>query len=157
MFIAALPTRAVLSCTSNGEISSSEIIFYCDPIDESGLLEIGEKHAFASKTSTGFRSKRRSCELRLYMRRRSALSPERVEKIGLSGEKIGVLSFYPDFKPKDFVPGRSATLEAFVFVSEEIFETVSKALQSGRKTEAIHLEIEKKGRLNTGGSQTDLG
>lgn len=106
MFIIAQPKQAVLSCTVTGEASRSEIIFDYDPTDQTGQLEIGGKHIFASENSFGFSRERRTCRLRLYIKRRNLLSPERVAKIGLNDGKIGQLSFYPDYEPEDFVPGR---------------------------------------------------
>ena len=78
------------------------------------------------------------------MKRRSSLFEERIAKIGLGDEKIGVLGFYPDYAARDFVPSRPASLEASVFVTDRLFETIISAVLAGRKAELIYLYIEEK-------------
>jgi hypothetical protein len=150
MFISVIAKRAILTCTVDGNLSSSELLLECTATDQSGVLEIGNTHVFASKNNIGFARKRRACDLQLYIKRKSGLTDKSLAKLSLSDEKIGEVGFYPDYEARDLVPSRPGSLEAFVFVSDQLFETISNALQMGRKTESIQLDIEKKGTLAFG-------
>jgi hypothetical protein len=150
MFLATTANRAILAYSVDGENTSVDLLLECEATEASGILEIGEDHVFASKRNIGFSKKRRSCALRLYFRRRDGLSEKAVAKLSLSAEKIGELGFYPDYGKKDMIPSRPASLEAFVFVDDQLFERISHALQSGGRTEAIYLYVEKKDILDFG-------
>ena len=150
MFLTTLAERATLSCTTAGEVGSSELIIDCAPTEESGVLEIGKTHTFAHENDIRVGSNRKRCGLKIYVKRRSSLSEKHVAKIGLGEDKIGELGFYPDHAAKDFVPGRPASLEANVFVADRLFETIVSAVLAGRKAELIYLYIEKKETLEYG-------
>lgn len=115
------------------------------------VLEIGENHFFASEGQIRRGNRRRLCEFRLYIGRRSSLSKERATKLGLSNERIGELGFYPDYEQRDFLPARPASLEAFVFVSDQMFDSIESALQALGRTESIFIYLaECKGVLEFG-------
>jgi hypothetical protein len=150
MFLTFSIERATLSCTVSGECDSLELILECAAGDGSGVLEIGEKHIFASKKDIRISSRRRKCGLRIYIKRKISLSAERIAKIGLSDEKIGELGFYPEYEAKDVAPGRPASIEASVFVTDPIFENILAATRAGKRAEVGYLYIEKKGILAFG-------
>lgn len=145
MFIGAQIDKATLSCTADGDKTWSVLQLDCSPTDASGVLEIGDRHVFATKFNRPVVGQRQSCDLRVFVKRRSSLIEENVEKHKLSASKIGYLGFFPAAE-KD----QPASLEAEVFISDGLFDSLVNAFQAGRRANWLRLEIEKQGVLEYG-------
>jgi hypothetical protein len=141
---------ANLCLSADGEDTRFELRLDCSPADASGVLEIGDRYVFANRAKRSIFSIRRSCELLVWVKRRSSLTNENIEKIGLSDCKIGELCFVPGVSKDDLSPSVLAALDARVFVSDEVFELLLSTFQAGREAKWLDLEIEKKGVLQYG-------
>lgn len=119
----------------------SFLTFMCSRTEKDGVLEIGTKHAFAHRNEHVERGRTRFGDMKLYIRRKSALKEERVAKLGLNEEKIGELGFYPPNDKTDDLPSFPATLEVFVFVSDPAFESILRSVTHGAQgmTASVYL------------------
>jgi hypothetical protein len=142
--------RANLVSGMDGENTWFELHLVCSPTDKSGTLEIGDRHVFATRRNRPILGKRKSCALVVSVKRRSSLTKENIDTIGLSASKIGNLCFVPPGEKDLFWPSQSAALDADVFVSDELFDGLVSALQSGKRATWLELEIEKRGVLEYG-------
>jgi len=84
------------------------------------------------------------------VQRRSSLTQEKIDKIGLSASKIGNLHFVPPGEKGLFWHSEPAALDAAVFVSDEMFERLVSTFQAGKEINWIELSIEKPGVLEYG-------
>ena len=149
MLLRTKPEKAELSFTATGEHTSSVIILDCLPTDQTAVLEIGEGHVFASR-SLRLRGKRRNCRLRVWIKRKSTLTPTNIEKINLSESKIGELGFCPPSKGGDFGRDSAGGLDAVLFVSDELHDRMMNLLEVGKKPTWLNLQIDKQGTLEYG-------
>jgi hypothetical protein len=150
MLLQVIPESATLSCTADCDSTRNVLCLDCTAADSAGVLEIGDGHVFASKANRSFFGKRQSCNLRVRITRKSALTAEAIEKMNLSTSKIGDLGFYPASEAGDFFPPRPASLEATLFIGDELHDRLLGALQVGRKPTWLHLEVEREGVLGFG-------
>jgi hypothetical protein len=149
MLLRAKSDKANLILTE-GEYAQMELLFDCSAIDDRCVLEIGNVYPFTSKTRFHLLGKRQPCGLRIRVKRRSSAGPKVVEKLALSTSKIGELGFYPSSEKDDFYAARAASLEAMVFVSDQIFENLLANFRAAMLPSSIELEIEKDGVLEYG-------
>jgi hypothetical protein len=141
MFLSLIASSASLFLDVGGESSSSELRLKCSASEQSGLLEIGLSHAFGNATWLLGRKKHVLTAVTLYVRQRSALSETALNRLALNDEKIGTLGFFPGSESRDDLPGRDASLEAYVFVTDEIFDRLIRSIQAGRKPDSIHVDL----------------
>jgi hypothetical protein len=129
------------SWSLDGEGMGSFLTLMCSRTERDGILEIGTKHAFAHKNEHVERCLTRFGEMRLDIRRKSALKEERVVRLGLNEEKIGEVGFYPPHDKTDDLPSFPATLEVFVFVSDHAFESILRSVTHGAQgmTASVYL------------------
>lgn len=147
MFITASPKRMFLSYASD---YGTQLTIVCTAANDSGVLEIGKEHVFASRKNRSLFSKRHVCQLLVKINRRSSISEETATKLSLSEDKIGQLNFCPPIK-KDVVNDASpASLEASVFLDDQLFDSIMNTLPSGKRAELIQLDIESEGTLGYG-------
>lgn len=145
--ISAKPKSAVLYYASDDE---TLLIIECIAADSSGLLEIGKEHVFASMKNRSLISRRHACELHVRIRRRSFLSEETAAKLGLSKNKIGELEFCPPRKADVVNAAAPASLEAIVFLDDQLFDKLMNTLRSGKRPKWLQVDIEKEGALGYG-------
>jgi hypothetical protein len=81
---------------------------------------------------------------------KSKVALEDIDKMGLSDSKIGALVFVPPGEKGLFWPSEPAVLQANIFVSDELFDRLVSAFQSGKRATWLELEIEKQGVLEYG-------
>jgi hypothetical protein len=124
--------RAVLFSSMDGEDTRFDLGLTCSPTNESGTLEIGDRYVFATRQNRPILSKRKFCNLGLSVKRRSSLTQESIDMIGLSASKIGNLCFVPPGKKGLFGPSQPAALDAKVFVTDELFERLMSTFQAGK-------------------------
>lgn len=139
------PKRVEIIYTAEGNKTSADIQVDCSPTDSTVLLEIGEKHVFARRTKRpflAFLGKRRLCDFSINLKRKSEVTTEESEKIGLSNAKIGFLFFFPPEKKDEVGPGSPALLGARVFVSDELHESLRDVLQAGERRKWLRLSLE---------------
>ncbi len=142
--------RVSLVSGTNGESTWRELYVDCSPTDAFGILEIGDRYIFAARAKRSIFGKRKSCDLQISVKRRNSLTHENIEKIGLSDAKIGNLCFVPPVKGDSFWPSQRAALDAVVFVTDELFESLVSALVAGKRIDRIELDIEKPCTLEYG-------
>lgn len=142
--------KAILVSGMDGEDTWSDLRLVCSPTHGSGTLEIGDRHIFATRQNRPILGKRKSCNLQVSVKRRSSLTQESIDKIGLSASKIGNLYFVPPGEKDLFGPSQPASLEATVFVSDELFERLVSTFQAGKGTNWLELCIEKPDVLEYG-------
>jgi hypothetical protein len=147
MFISATPERATLFHESD---DVTFIRIECTAADSSRVLEIGKKHVFASRKYRSLFSKRRSCKLDVRIRRRSSVSELPAEKLNLSKDKIGELTFGPPRKADEVNTATPAFLEAIVFLDDRSFDNLMNTLLSGKRPKWLNLDIESEGTLGYG-------
>jgi hypothetical protein len=147
MFISATPKLAILYHASDPETT---LIIECKARDNSGVLEIGKKHVFASRKNRSFLSRRHACHLEVRIKRRSSASEKAAESLGLSKDKIGELSFCPPSKADEVNAASPASLEATVFLDDELFDSLMNMLYLGKRPRWLQLDIEKEGALGYG-------
>jgi hypothetical protein len=141
MFLTLKASSASLFLEIGGESSSTELRLKCSAAEQGGVLEIGSSHAFGGATWLVNRDRRSVNGLTLYIRRRSALSESALNRLALSDEKVGRLGFFPPSESRDDLPGRDASLEAFVFVSDDTFDRLVGSIQAGKKPDSIYVDI----------------
>ncbi|MEO6966020.1 MAG: hypothetical protein ABI076_09015 [Acidobacteriaceae bacterium] len=144
------PESAQLVWITDGDDAFPILLLDCLPDSTNDVLEIGDGHIFASKTSRSLFSKRQACNLRVWLKQKSTLKPEIVKKLNLSESKIGELVFCPASEAGDFYPASPAMLEATLFVSDELHVRLLDAFQAGRRASSLTMEIEKQGVLKYG-------
>jgi hypothetical protein len=142
--------RAILVSGMDGEDTWFTLRLFCAPTHGSGTLEIADRHLFATRHIRPIFSKRKSCNLEVSIQRRSTLTQEKIDAIGLSASKIGNLYFVPPSKKELFWPSVPAALDATVFVCDELFEGLVSAFQAGKRINWLELHIEKPGVLEFG-------
>jgi len=142
--------RAILVSGMDGEDTRFALRLVCSPTNELGTLEIGDRHVFATRRNRPILGKRKSCNLEVSVLRRSSLTQENIDLIGLSASKIGNLYFVPPGEKDLFGPSQPAALEATVFVSDELFERLLSTFQAGKRINWLELYIEKSGVLEYG-------
>jgi hypothetical protein len=142
--------RAILVSSMDGEESWFALTLACSPRHGSGTLEIGDRHVFAARLNRPILSTRKSCNFEVSVQRKSTLTQEKIDAIGLSASKIGNLYFVPPGEKDLFWPSQPAALDATVFVSDGLFDRLVSALQAGKKVTWLDLEIEKEGVLKYG-------
>jgi hypothetical protein len=147
MFISGTPKRAVLFYAS---YDKTTLIIECKARDNSGVLEIGKKHVFASRSNRSLLSRRHACGLHVRIKRRSSISQEGASKLGLSEDKIGELTFCPPSKADEINTASPASLEATVFLDDELFDSLMNTLHSGKRPQWLQLDIEREGALEYG-------
>ena len=147
MFITAAPKRLVLSYASD---YGTQLTILCRAADDSGVLEIGKEHVFASRKNRSLFSKRHACELLVKITRRSSISDETATRLSLSNDKIGELNFCPPIKKAELNDASPASLEASVFLDDKLFDSIMNTLPSGKRAELIQLDIESEGALGYG-------
>jgi hypothetical protein len=150
MQISVRPEKATLTCTEDGDKTRDELVLDCIATDDMGVLEIGQEFIFAAKTNRPLLAKRQSCDFRVWFRRKRSLTQTAVEKLNLSSSKIGTLGFFPPSKKDDFIPARPASLEATIFVSDELFSRLVEALQVGKTLNRVNFYIEMDGPIKYG-------
>ena len=114
------------------------------------MWEIGDRHVFAHRANRPLFSKRKSCGLVVSVYRKSELAPEDITAMRLSDSKIGALAFCPPVKEDWAWRFHPAVIEANVHVGDELFDRLVSALQSGKRSTWLELEIEKRGVLEYG-------
>ena len=147
MFSSARPKRADLWYASADDVT---LIIECAAADNSGIVEIGSKHIYASRKKRSLVSRRDECDLQVRIKRRSFVSEETAAKLSLSKDKIGELSFCPPSKEDEFSSAIPASLEAAVFMDDQLFTSITNTLHSGKRLEWLRLDIERKGTLGYG-------
>jgi hypothetical protein len=147
MFISATPKRATLFYASDEE---SLLVIESAARDNSGTLEIGKGYVFASRKNRSLISRRHALKLQLRVRRRSSAGEEVAARLGLSNDKIGELSFCPPMKKDDLTPAIPASLEALVFLDDQLLDGLMNALLPGKRPGWIQLDIEREGALRYG-------
>jgi hypothetical protein len=132
--------------TADGKKTSAVIKFFdLSPTDSTEALQIGEKHVFASRRNRqflAFSGKRRICDLSMNVDRKSELTPEESEKIGLSNARIGELVFFPPQKRGEHGSTLPAHLGGRVFVSDELHDSLRQILQAGKRPTWLRLILE---------------
>jgi hypothetical protein len=147
MFITAVPKRVFLSYASD---YGTQLTIVCTAADDSGVLEIGKGHLFASRKNRSLFSKRHACELLVKIARRSSISEETATKLCLSKDKIGELNFCPPIERDEVNEASPASLEASVFLDNQLFDSIVNTLPSGKRAGLIQLDIESEGTLGYG-------
>jgi hypothetical protein len=147
VYLRATPKRAILSHASDDE---TFLIIKCTAADNSGVLEIGKEHVFASRKNRSLLRRRRACELDVRIKRRSSIREQAAEKLNLSKDKIGELIFCPPSKADEVNTASPASLEASVFLDDRLFDSLMNTLLSGKKPEWLELAIEREGTLGYG-------
>ena len=146
--ISATPKSAILSyATSDYE---TLLIIECTAADNSGALEIGKEHVFASRKNRRLISRRHACELDVRIKRRSSAGEKTVEILKLSKDKIGELTFCPPGKADEVNAAKPASLIAIVFLDDRLFDSLMNTLHSGKRPKWLHLDIEREGTLGYG-------
>jgi hypothetical protein len=147
MFISATPKHAILFHDSNDE---TLLIIKCAAKDNSGVLEIGKGHVFASRKNRSLLSRRQACELDVRIKRRSSVSETAAEKHKLSKDKIGELTFCPPSRADEVSAATAASLDATLFLDDQLFDSLMSTLNSGKRPEWLQLDIEEEGALGYG-------
>lgn len=142
MNISARPRRATLSFCAGGERNSSSLRIDCIASDGAGVLEIGKRHVFASRKNRKLLSRRRSCDLEVWIILRSSLSEEAVQKLNLSQDKIGELTFVPPSPKTALYSASRACLGASLFLNDSEYESLVAAFLSGKRPRSLALELE---------------
>lgn len=145
MFLTLVASSASLFLDVGGESASTELRLKCSASEQSGLLEIGLSHAFGNATWLVGRKKHVLTVITLYIRQRSSLSEAALNRLALNENKISTLGFFPTSESRDDLPGRDASLEAFIFVGDEIFDRLVRSIQAGRKPDSIHIDLSSDG------------
>jgi hypothetical protein len=78
VYLRATPKRAILYHASDDE---TLLMIECTAADNSGVLEIGKEHVFASRKNRSLISRRHACELDVRIKRRSSASEKTAEKL----------------------------------------------------------------------------
>ncbi len=141
MFLALKALSASLFLEIGGENSSTELRIICSADEQSGLLEIGASHAFGGATWLLGTKRHVLSAFTLYVRQRGALSETALKRLALNEEKIGTLGFFPSSGSRDDRPGRDASLEAYVFVSDEMFDRLVRSIQAGSWPDSIQVDL----------------
>ncbi len=141
MQLTAQAKKATLLCSFEAEKASPQLIVECSAIKDTGVFEIGERHAFGLKPALSILASRRYCDLRLAVRQRGSLTQKNIEKLELSENKIGQLSFCPPYKGDGIGFSSPGELGAEIFVTNELFEMLSNTLQARRKSTQVCLEL----------------
>ena len=147
MFISTTPKCATLHHESD---DAAFLIIDCTAADNSGVLEIGKEHVFASRRNRSIFSRRHACKLNVEIRRRSSVSEDMAAAMGLSKEKIGALNFYPPSKAYETFPETIGFLLASVFLDDSLFDSLMKTLHSGKRPKWLQLEIAMEGAIGYG-------
>lgn len=142
--ISATPKSAILSYANDYE---TLLIIVCTAADNSGVLEIGKEHVFASRKNRSLIGRRHACELDVRIKRRSSASEKTAEILKLSRDKIGELTFCPPSKADEVNAATSASLDATVFLDDRLFDSFMNTLHSGKRPKWLHLDIEREGTL----------
>src|SRR5271169_5335182 len=121
MFISAKPKRAILHHNSGDE---TLLIIECKAADDSGVLEIGKEHVFASRKNRSIISRRHACELDVRIKRRSSICDKAAENLHLSKDRIGELTFCPPSKADEVNAASPASLDAMVFLDDQLFDSL---------------------------------
>jgi hypothetical protein len=150
MFIDLTTQSVTLVAVLDGETPSMELIFRCVCSDEDSVLEIGTQYAFSAQKPFLDRKRTHLRHVTIHIQRRGSMSDQRAEKLGLTAEKIGSLGFYPALKSRDDIPARDASMEAYVFVNDSIFENLTSYVKHGKKAFPVRLDIEGKPALAYG-------
>jgi hypothetical protein len=145
--IYSTPKRAFLCHASDDETT---LIIKCTAQNDSGVLEIGKEHIFASRKNRRLFSRRRACELDVRIKRRSSISEETATKLSLSKYKIGELTFFGAIKKDEVNDSSPASLGASVFLDDQLFDSLMNTLQSGKRPKLLQLDIENEGTLEFG-------
>jgi hypothetical protein len=145
--IYATPKRAFLCHASDDETT---LIIKCTAQNDSGVIEIGKEHVFASRKNRSLFSRRRTCELDVRIKRRSSVSEETATKLSLSKDKIGELTFFPPIRKGKGNDASPASLGASVFLDDQLFDCLMNTLQSGKRSKLLQLDIESEGTLEFG-------
>ena len=146
MLLSVKPYRGILSQSSDGE---TFLIVGCRALG-SGVLEIDDRYVFTGKAIGHVFSKRRRCELEIWIKRRSSIDEVVAAKLKLSKEKIGELTFCPPMKADDFTPALYASLSANLFVDDQLFDTLMNLLLAGKRLRSMALDVEREGVIKYG-------
>jgi hypothetical protein len=130
-----------ISFAGAGLVSSLTLL--CSRSEGDGVLEIGKKHAFANKSERVAKGRTHFSEMRIAIRRKSALTDGRIDGLGLGEDKIGELGFYPPKEKSDDLPAYPATLEAYIFVSDHDFEGTLRSVGNGGSGATVSLYVVK--------------
>lgn len=84
MQLSIKPESAQLVWITDGDDAFPVIILDCIPDSTIAVLEIGDGHIFASKTSRSLFNRRQACDLRVRLRRKSTMKPESIKELNLS-------------------------------------------------------------------------
>jgi len=147
MFISGKPKRAILYHESD---DATFLRIECTAADNSGVLEIGKEHVFASRNNRSLFSKRHACKLDVEIRRSSSISEEMAAAFRRSKDKIGSLNFHPPSKKDEVNDASPASLQANVFLDDQIFNSLMNTLHSGKRPKWLQLDIEREGTLEYG-------
>jgi hypothetical protein len=142
MRISAHPRRATLSFCAEGGSNQSALVLECIASNGAAVIEIGKRHVFASRRNRKILSRRRSCDLKVWIKRQSSLSGETLKQLNLNRDKVGELSFVPPIRKDDFSSAQRGCLEAFVFLADSEFEVLLNAFVSGKRPAFLVLELE---------------
>lgn len=112
--------EAFLRSECDGDSCREELMLSCKGSEVNELL-IGKNHIFNPLRKWDTQG-RVECRFRIWMRRRSRLSEKAIEAMGLAGDTIGELQFWP----------KQDSLDANIFVEGEMFERLSIAFLSTR-------------------------
>ena len=146
MLVSAEPYRATLYQDSDGEHS---LLFRCTALG-SGVLEIDNHYVFSRKTNRRIFGRRRSCDLQVRVKRRSSVDEIVAATLKLSREKIGELSFCPPTRADGLVPASEGSLEASLFVDDQLFDTLMRVLLSGKRPTSLEFDVEREGVIRYG-------
>jgi hypothetical protein len=130
-----------ISLDGGGFASSLRLV--CSRSEGDGVLEIGKKHAFSNKSERVARGRTHFSEMRLDIRRKSALADKGIDRLKLDEEKIGELGFYPPHEKSDDLPAYPPTLEAYVFVSNIDFESALRSFANGTSGMTVSVYLAK--------------
>lgn len=147
MFINATPKRATVYHASGDE---TLLVIECIAASNSSVLEIGKQHVFASRKKRSLLSRRHACDLHVRIKRRSSIGEKSVEKLNLSKDKIGELTFCPPSKADDVNTATPASLDATVFLEDPVFDSLMNALQFGKRPEWLQLDLQREGSIRYG-------
>ena len=142
--LAGIPKKSTLEFSSDPDEPSLRLRIECSP-SYGSPLNIGRRYIFGNRFVRPIFSTRRSCYLEVVVDRMSEAGPEIIKSWELSESKIGRVHFGPEEKGLLWFlhPGQ---ILARVFVSDDFFDRLVAALQSGKRAKYVQLTAEERKR-----------